>query len=161
MALWILMDCKCMRKILFLDFDGVLHPDGIGLFSKLGLLEEYLLKMPEIEIVISSTWRDTETLDELKRYFSEIVQDKIIGVTPSLEDGCDCGGRQREIDSYLSANGLNSMNAAWIALDDMAIFFEEDYRHLILTDSRKGFSEDNGNSLLAWYRNVNAYLKKE
>jgi hypothetical protein len=39
-----------MRKILFLDFDGVLHPDGAGLFSKLGLFEEYLSKMPEAEL---------------------------------------------------------------------------------------------------------------
>ena len=59
-----------MKKILFLDFDGVLHPDGIALFSRLGLLEEYLLKMPEIEIVISSTWRETQGFDELKNYFS-------------------------------------------------------------------------------------------
>ncbi|HQV73578.1 MAG TPA: hypothetical protein PLY64_11455, partial [Dokdonella sp.] len=47
-----------MRKIIFLDFDRVLHPDGVGLFSKLPLLESFLSRMPEVEVVISSTWRD-------------------------------------------------------------------------------------------------------
>lgn len=140
-----------MKKILFLDFDGVLHSDGIALFSRLGLLEEYLLKMPEIEIVISSTWRETQGLDELKNYFSPSLRDKITGVTPSLEDGYDCGGRQREIHAFLDSAGLNAGNATWVALDDMALFFEDGYPHLILADSSTGFDESNGNSLLAWY----------
>jgi hypothetical protein len=142
-----------VKKILFLDFDGVLHPDGIALFSKIGLLEEYLLQMPGIEIVISSTWRETQTLDELKNHFSEAVRDKIIGVTPSLEDGYDCGGRQREIHAFLDSAGMNDESTSWVALDDMPLFFDEGYPHLILTDSSQGFSEDNGDSLLAWYTN--------
>lgn len=140
-----------MKKILFLDFDGVLHPDGIGLFSNLGLLEKYLQKMPGIEIVISSTWREDHALDELKNYFPESLRDKIIDVTPSLEDGYDCGGRQREIHAFLESAGLNDENASWVALDDMPLFFDDGYPHLILTDSSQGFSEGNGDALLAWY----------
>jgi hypothetical protein len=143
-----------MKKILFLDFDGVLHPDGVALFSRRDLLEEYLLLMPEIEIVISSTWRETQCLDELKDYFSASVRDRITGVTPSLEDGYDCGGRQREIHAFLDSNGLNDGNASWIALDDMPLFFEDGYPHLVLTDSTQGFNESNGDSLLAWYKDA-------
>jgi len=57
-----------MRKIIFLDFDGVLHPDGVGLFSRLPLLESFLSRMPEAEIVVSSTWREDHTLDELRQF---------------------------------------------------------------------------------------------
>lgn len=143
-----------MKKILFLDFDGVLHPDGIGLFTKRELFESYLLKMPDVEIIISSTWREDHSLDELKKYFSSQVHDKISGITPSLEDGCDSGGRQREIHAFLESEGLSSENAVWVALDDMAMFFESGYPHLILTDPTQGFSESNGESLLAWYRST-------
>lgn len=112
-----------MKKLLFLDFDGVLHPDGVALFSRLALLEEYLLKMPGVDIVVSSTWRETDSLERLQGYFSEAIRDRVVGVTPSLEDGYDCGGRQREIHAFLESAGLNSENASWVALDDMAMFF--------------------------------------
>ena len=140
-----------MRKILFLDFDGVLHPDGIALFSKLALFEEYLLKMPEVEVVVSSTWRETDPLHKLQGYFSASVRDRITGVTPSLEDGYECGGRQREILAFLDSAGLNDTNSSWVALDDMALFFEDDCPCLVLTDSTQGFTESNGESLLESY----------
>lgn len=140
-----------MKKILFLDFDGVLHPDGVGLFSKLALFEAYLLRMPDVEVVISSTWREDHDLDALRCFFSANVRDKIIGVTPSLDDGFDGGGRQREVHAYLDAAGLSTENASWVALDDMQMFFENDYPHLILTDSTRGFDEKNGDALLEWY----------
>ena len=140
-----------MKKLLFLDFDGVLHPDGIGLFSNLGLFEQYLLAMPGVDIVISSTWRETESLDELRAYFAPALRDRIIGVTPTLEDGYDPGGRQREIQAFLDAAGLDHHNATWVALDDTALFFEDGYPHLILTDASKGFSESDGVKLREWY----------
>jgi hypothetical protein len=33
----------------------------------------------------------------------------------------------------------------------MQMFFENDYSHLILTDSARGFDEESGDALLAWY----------
>jgi hypothetical protein len=143
-----------MRKILFLDFDGVLHPDGIALFSKLALFEEYLQKMPGVEVVVSSTWRETDPLDKLRGYFSASVRNRITGVTPSLEDGYECGGRQREIQAFLDSAGLNGTNSSWVALDDMPLFFDDDYPNLVLTDSTQGFTESNGDSLLAWYESA-------
>lgn len=145
-----------MRKILFLDFDGVLHPDGVALFSQLGVFEEYLSQMPDVEVVISSTWREDHSLEELKKYFSHSVQDRIVGTTPSLEDGYDCGGRQREIQAFLDSASLNSTNCAWIALDDMQLFFESDCPNLIVTDSSKGFTASDGHSLLEWYEQARA-----
>ncbi len=121
------------------------------MFSKLDVFEAYLLRMPGVEVVISSTWREDHDLEALRRFFSASVRDKIIGVTPSLGDGFDGGGRQREIHAFLDAAGLHTENASWVALDDMALFFENGYPHLILTDSTQGFVESNGDSLLEWY----------
>ncbi len=142
-----------MRKLIFLDFDGVLHPDGIATFSRVSLLEEYLLKIPDAEIVITSTWRETHNLDELRNFFSEPFRSRIIGITPALEDGYDTGGRQLEIESFLDSAGLTVENSSWVAVDDMLHFFKDGCPHLILTDSSKGFSEINGHLLLQWYTN--------
>jgi hypothetical protein len=142
-----------VRRILFLDFDGVLHPDGVGLFSRLGLFEEYLLKMPEAKIVISSSRRETHALEDLKANFSASLRRRIIGITPSLDDGYDSGGRQHEIEAFLKVAGLNGANSSWIALDDTRLFFEDDCSFLILTDPNQGFREIDGNSLLEWYDN--------
>ncbi len=144
-----------MRKIIFLDFDGVLHPDGEGLFSQLGLFEKHILTMPDIEIVISSTWREDKSLHELQNYFSESIRSQITGTTPILEDGYDTGGRQREIHAFLEAHDLSEKNCHWVALDDMQMFFDGNYPNLILTDSSKGFTEENGATLLQWYNNTN------
>lgn len=141
-----------MKKLLFLDFDGVLHPDGAALFSQLGLLEKYLLQMPGAGIVISSSWREEQSIEELKSYFPTPMRDQIIGVTPILADGYDRGGRQREIQAYLDSAGLDNKNCSWVALDDVQVFFEADWPHLILTDSNQGFTEVHGSSLLEWYR---------
>lgn len=140
-----------MRKILFLDFDGVLHPDGVGLFSKLGLFEQYLFKMTEIEIIISSSWRQTHSLEQLKEYFPASLSDRICGITPTLENGYDSGGRQREIEAFLDSASLSSANTSWVALDDTRLFFDENCSYLILTDPEQGFSDVEGSALLAWY----------
>lgn len=137
--------------LLFLDFDGVLHPDGAGVFSKLALFEAHLARMPRVEVVISSSWREEHSLTELRHFFSADVRERVIGVTPSLEDGYDRGGRQREIHAWLEHAGLHAGNARWIVLDDVALFFEDHYPQVILTDPAEGFSEKDGEALLAWY----------
>ena len=137
-----------MRKIIFLDFDGVLHPDGIGLFSQLGVFEECVLRMKDVEIVISSSWRETDTLDQLRSHFTHLLQERIVGITPSLDDGYDSGGRQREIETFLDSAGLNKQNCFWIALDDTQLFFDDDYPNLLLTDASQGFTASDSQSLL-------------
>ena len=55
----------------FLDFDGVLHPDRSSVdlyFCRLTLLEPWLRKRPQIEVVISSSWREAHPLDELREF---------------------------------------------------------------------------------------------
>ncbi len=141
-----------MRHLLFLDFDGVLHPDGEAVFSCREVLESYLLGMPDVDIVISSTWREDYSLPELQAFFSPSLHDRIIGVTPTLETGYDRGGRQREIEAYLQVWDVRSSSVSWVALDDLRHFFDDDCPCLIWVDPAKGFSHVEGKRLLAWYR---------
>jgi hypothetical protein len=55
-------------RVVFLDFDGVLHPDPpsneLPLFCRAMLLEEWLVQHPDVCVVISSTWRLKRSLDQ-------------------------------------------------------------------------------------------------
>lgn len=74
--------------ILFLDFDGVLHPfhRPLGTFVLLSYFEDVLRDFPAVNIVISSTWREEYSLPQLQKFFSEDIARRIIDVTPSWQD---------------------------------------------------------------------------
>ncbi|MFD2270984.1 HAD domain-containing protein [Undibacterium arcticum] len=60
--------------ILFLDFDGVLHPDPCDegeRFSRLPAFEALMRDFPAVEIVVSSSWRVARTLDDLRAFFRD------------------------------------------------------------------------------------------
>jgi len=60
--------------ILFLDFDGVLHPmnRATGVFSLLPHFEQVMRDYPGVDIVVSSTWRETYSIEELRSVFPKI-----------------------------------------------------------------------------------------
>ena len=75
--------------ILFLDFDGVLHPEydrqaapADVAFCHLPRFEAVMCDHPEVEIVISSTWREQFPLDDLRARFSPDIAARIVGATP-------------------------------------------------------------------------------
>ncbi len=148
-----------LRKILFLDFDGVLHSD-LDLnanFCKVPCLEKFLIEMPDVEIVISSTWRENYSLKELKAFSPALLRDRIIDVTPVLEGGFYRGGRQREIEDYLQTNGLQAINASWVALDDWVELFDKGCSFLIWVNPARGFGDDEGRALVRWYETGSAF----
>ncbi len=141
--------------ILFLDFDGVLHPLGCvtekQLFSRLPLLERFLLdEAPCWQVVISSSWRQNFTLDQLLDVFSPDLRSRIIGSTPADDDrslhktwGSQARLYPREIQirHFLAQRGLSGED--WVALDDMKEWFRdaETNDHLILCNPQEGLSE--------------------
>lgn len=129
--------------ILFLDFDGVLHPfdrpDGV--FTLLADFERVMRDFPGVDIVVSSAWRETHTLDELRRIFSPDIGRRIIGKTPVFIDITLPAIREAEILAWLRASGRQ--NETWVALDDTDWFFSEACANLILVDPETGF---NGNT---------------
>jgi hypothetical protein len=124
--------------ILFLDFDGVLHPDPCEkneLFCNLVNFEALLRAYPDIEVVISSTWRLTFDITSLRSYFSEDLQHRIIDKTPR----CSAVNypRGRECEEWLQRE--QRQDEVWLAIDDWPYHFDDMIgRQLFLTDSDIG-----------------------
>ena len=137
--------------ILFLDFDGVTHPEpshDSGVFSQMPLIEQVLLQFPRVGIVISSSWREQYRLDQLREFFRPELHDRVLGVTPDIAqpDGSWTPGqvqryeRQWECENWLRRH--QPRDVPWVAIDDRAHWFEPECRHLLLTDRRLGFQAD-------------------
>jgi len=123
--------------LLFLDFDGVLHPALDGRepnFCRLPLLEPVLRAAPSVSIVISSTWREALTLDELREPFSAGIACRI-AVTPLLEGAL----RHGEIMRYLKLHATHATE--WVALDDAVVEFPRGCPYLLLCDPRTGLTD--------------------
>ncbi len=76
--------------ILFLDFDGVLHPDfarGKAYFSAKPLLWQLLDECPQTEVVFSTSWRSDPTFEKLIQLVTheggEHLAGRFIGGLPS------------------------------------------------------------------------------
>lgn len=125
--------------ILFLDFDGVLHPQYDGeptpvseVFCHLPRFESVMRDFPCVNIVISSTWRSQFTLEELRSRFSPDIAACIIDVTPLSEhiDGKYLPAqREDEILKWMATSRRS--DTPWIALDDAAWQFEQHRGRLV------------------------------
>jgi len=120
--------------ILFLDFDGVLHPraPGEALFSNLPRLEAVLRDFAFLEVVITSTWREDMSLEELRAKFSPDIQHRVIGTTPVIEIEFPAGphgSREEEIHLFLEQE--NHHIRPWVALDDEEKLFRPRCPNLI------------------------------
>jgi hypothetical protein len=124
--------------ILFLDFDGVLHPEQDreptpteDIFCHLPRFEAVMREFPMVEIVISSMWRYQFTLDQLRANFSPDIAARIIGTTPlteRIDDKYLQARREGEILDWLAAS---TRNEPWIALEDAAWQFRQ-HRNLLV-----------------------------
>jgi hypothetical protein len=81
--------------VIFLDFDGATHPDRCfadNLFCRMPLIEEVLHEFPRVKIVISSSWRERYSLDDMRGFFDAGMQDRVIDVTHNIDSfvGCWC-----------------------------------------------------------------------
>jgi hypothetical protein len=133
--------------ILFLDFDGVLHPavnyDSAQLLSKLPLLEAVLRIHHQVDIVISSTWRESRMLGQLQALFSTDIAARVVGVTPQwrdVQDGATLGTyvRQAEIEAWLRA--ANRTWERWLAVDDQRHLFRPFCKNLLATNGATGLT---------------------
>lgn len=125
-------------KLLFLDFDGVLHPVEANrqeLFCKAPLLSNFLSANP-CEIVISSSWRLHFSLDELKQRLQPPLANLIVGETGRREMGR--WSRFSEIQNYIRKN---KPQANWRALDDSIKDFPVDCPELIHCDPNEGMTK--------------------
>jgi hypothetical protein len=133
------------KKVLFLDFDGVLHPTthGSALLSQLPLLES-ALEGRDYSMVISSSWRFHMEMEDLKKHFSFSVQNKIVGVTGDAYIGAYA--RFHEINAYAMQNGITN----WRALDDSYWEFPQGCSQLIRCNPNSGLTQREVKTLIEW-----------
>lgn len=134
-------------KVLFLDFDGVLHPASTGhgdFFSKAPLLAE-TLGPAEIPVIVSSSWRFTHTLHHLKNKVPPLLSSKVVDVTGPAFIGKHA--RHQEILAYLSAH---PQYTDWRALDDSYWEFPNPCKELIKCNPNSGIGSQEVKVLKEW-----------
>jgi hypothetical protein len=133
-------------KLLFLDFDGVLHPisaEDDAHFCRASLLASALAGFEGIvQVVISSDMRGFYTLDELKAMLPAELAKHVIGVTPLCS-----GKRLVEIRAFAADH---APDADWRALDDDFLSFPKGFRQLIRCDGFVGFDDACATALRTW-----------
>ena len=133
--------------MLFLDFDGVLHPSSLGsdhLFSKASLLSMALYDI-DIPIVVSSSWRFTHSMKELKGRLPSEIAKKIVDVTGAAVIGKY--PRYNEIINYL---GTQKDVTDWRALDDSYWEFPSPCPELIRCNPNTGINIHEVNAISNW-----------
>jgi hypothetical protein len=125
-----------LSPVLFLDVDGVLHAHQRGTLDLLPLLEEFLRAHPGIRVVISSTWRMQNSLEDLREFFAADVRHQIEGVTPFINQ--TPFSRFQELEAYLLECGPRT----WCALDDEAHLFPPGCPNLVHTKAGLGLTPD-------------------
>ena len=134
-------------KVLFLDIDGVLHPNGnahfipgtdrVGghyLFKWLPILLEVLAEFSDVEVVLSSSWRYCwRTDEELRGNLPTKLIEVIVGTT-----GRAFMGRYDAILDYVLRNKVSS----YVIVDDDRNSFPENCPELVWTPSTRGIKSE-------------------
>lgn len=150
--------------ILFLDFDGVLHPavnyDASRLLCNLPRLEAVLRNCSWVDVVVSSTWRERRTLEELQSIFSPDIGHRVIGMTPQwreIQDEASFGTyvRQAEIEAWLRPQGR--VWEPWVAVDDQPNLFRPFCKNLLVTSAATGLTCSDCEVLLQRLRSTGTY----
>lgn len=113
-----------MRRILFLDVDGVLNRTGYRPRASTGLRSwiepELARRLSEVlraigaDIVMSSDWRLNRTIDQLREELAAAaIEGSLVDVTPELAGK----PRWREIEAWLLANDVARESA--VIVDDI------------------------------------------
>lgn len=144
-------------KILYLDFDGVLHDEevyfhprrgiyintpGRTLFEWMPILEELLAPYPEVQIVLSTSWVRVRNYSYARKQLSRSLQARVIGATfhsrfMRKEDFARMPRGQQIAD-----DAAWRQPELWFAIDDDYLDWPDDCKDkLIRTYGDKGISD--------------------
>lgn len=146
-------------KVLFLDFDGVLNKHGVSpekpqwakswpfkwIEAKLvHQLDSIIDEHPNLEIVVSSTWRKHFSLGELKSVLHDHSIEagkRIIGVTPDhTGDMRTSANRGDEIQAWLDKQPKNLVKT-YAILDDDSGMLPAQQTHFVHINGYYGITE--------------------
>jgi hypothetical protein len=138
--------------LIFLDFDGVLRREDAPRYRFEKPLrvafEAAVRRIPDAQIVVTSTWREVVGLTGLRKLFSADVAERIVGVTPFALVRDDYY-RYREILAYLKQNGAEGRQ--WVAVDDTPAHYPRGVP-LILVDPARGLGPAEAEKLVGMAR---------
>lgn len=140
--------------ILFLDYDGVLHPDAVyqtrrglelrapgQLLMHVEILERILVDHPAMRIVLSTSWVRLLSFKRARGVLPASLQSRVVGATwhsqmpRAPEYGYDLQTRYEQIRAAATRAGLTR----WLALDDDPDHsWPEGDERLIRCDSAQG-----------------------
>lgn len=125
-------------NVLFLDIDGVLHPNGavtlepdgsisaVGAFRCLQSLDAVLLDFPDTEVVLHSSLRLLWEMDvELKANLPESLANGISGTTPRT-----VMSRYASIEAYCTEHGVTK----FCVIEDERAAFPDRLADLVVCD---------------------------
>lgn len=136
-----------MKRLLFLDFDGVLHPASATVneqVCQLPLLADCLADV-DCHLVISSNWRHHHPLRELIKRFPSAMRCCFVRATGGL-----CFGRWQRYQEILAFVGMAAVGADWRALDDSINEFPVECPQLVACDPNQGFDVPQMQALRHW-----------
>lgn len=148
--------------ILFLDFDGVLHPHMRREpdFCRLPLLWQILRACPNVSVVFSTSWREIYQHDEMVKFVTrdggEDLVHRFIGKTPRTPRARSTyvAGpqpvRHNECERWLIEN--DQQHRAWLALDDEALIFPQGSPTLYLVNGKMGLTSADAKAIIARIR---------
>jgi hypothetical protein len=148
------------QRIVYLDFDGVLHSDEVywhrkrgielrgpgRLFEHAPLLQDLLAPWPEVRLVLSTSWVPSLSFSRARSFLPAALQARVVGATWHSHFRRDWEWRQWWLDASrfdtVMADVLRRRPLAWLAIDDDVAAWEPTYAdHLVTTQSPTGLSD--------------------
>jgi len=136
-------------KIIFLDFDGVLHPENPApnqLFSNAYMLDNFLRDY-QCQVIVTSSWQFSPKYQSFLNILPGFLAKSITGETQCSFKGN--ASRLKEINHYLHMKHLSNID--WVAIDDKSEKFPDNFSQLILCDSLTGITEKQISILKNWF----------
>ncbi len=146
--------------LIFLDYDGVLHPDAVyrrldghielrapgELFMWAPVLNEALAPYPDLSIVLSTSWVRELGFRRALAFLPAHLAGRVIGATwhsamSTTTDGIIAWDQQSRFDQISAHLNRQAGAMPWLAIDDDAVEWPSDKRqNLIQTDPMLGLS---------------------
>lgn len=167
-----------MKKILFLDFDGVLNNNDArriypicGFHSRhlnneefrknefnfvqrcLDSLNYLIGQVPDLITVISSNWRFESKIENFKKLFDLFeIKYNSIDMIPQHTRGNDFYKRSFLIIEYLNKYYDNLNEIKYVAVDDRKDLFHSDFKNVVFTNPELGLTNKDVDDIIFYLR---------